>query len=178
MKTDFGHKFKEPPKPLGPPDSHFLNAAEGWLMLGLPLEANEELKKISLQGRFHPLVLLTRWEIYTRAHHWEFAHTIAQGLVALLPDEPVGWVNRSYALHQMKRTREAWHALLPAADKFPSNLTVAYNLACYACQLGMFDEAGRWLKKAMKLADPNHVQLVALEDPDLKPLWEGNAGNG
>ena len=27
----------------------------------------------------------------------------------------------------------------------------------------------------MKLADPNHVQLIALEDPDLKALWETNS---
>ena len=58
------------------------------------------------------------------------------------------------------------------AQKFSDNLTVSYNLACYACQLGYLDEASKWLKKAMKLADPNQVQLVALEDPDLKPLWE------
>jgi hypothetical protein len=74
----------------------------------------------------------------------------------------------------LKRTREAWDKLRPASEKFPANLTVCYNMACYACQLGYFDEASRWLKKAMKLADPNQVQLVALDDPDLKPLWETN----
>jgi tetratricopeptide (TPR) repeat protein len=93
-------------------------------------------------------------------------------MVALMPGEPVGWINRSYALHQLKRTREALDTLLPAAAKFPDNLTIAYNLACFACQLGLLAEANRWLKQAMKLADSNQIQLVALEDPDLKPLWE------
>jgi tetratricopeptide (TPR) repeat protein len=96
-------------------------------------------------------------------------------MVALIPNEPVGWINRSYALHQLKRTREAWESLLPASQKFPENLTIAYNLACFACQLGHMDEASKWLKKAMKMADSNQVQLVALEDPDLKPLWETQA---
>ena len=174
MKTDFGHKLEMTPRPLQPPDSHHLRAAEGWLELGDPAEANQELQRLSLTGRFHPLALLTRWDIYAQLEHWEFAYTIAQGLVAMLPEEPVGWINRAFALHRLQRTREAWDKLRPAADKFPNNLTISYNLACYACQLGSFDEASRWLKKAMKLADPNKVQLVALDDPDLKPLWEVN----
>ena len=95
------HNTTPKARPIGPPDIHFLRAAEGWLELGDHLEANEELKKISLQCRFHPQVLLVRWEIYAREGHWEFAHTIAHGLVALAPDEPVGWINRSFALHQM-----------------------------------------------------------------------------
>lgn len=175
VKTEQRQKLERQVKPLVPPDSHHLQAAEGWLELGNHLEANEELKKIGLTGRFHPQVLLTRWEIYARAKHWEFAHTIAQGMVALLPEEPVGWVNRSYALHQLRRTTEAWYSLLPAAEKFPKNLTVAYNLACYSCQLGRLTEASKWLRKAMSLADPNQVQLIALEDPDLRPLWELNS---
>ena len=32
-------------RPIGPPDIHFLRAAEGWLELGDHLEANEELKR-------------------------------------------------------------------------------------------------------------------------------------
>ena len=100
---------------LEPPDSHHLSAAEGWLLLGNHREANDELKQITLQARFHPDVLLVRWEIYARDQHWEFAHTIAHGMVALTPDEPVGWINRSFALHQMKRTQEAWaHLLRPS----------------------------------------------------------------
>ena len=159
-------------KSIEPPDIHHLKAAEGWLELGNHLEAYEELKKVDVQQRFHPLVLLVRWEIYARGKHWEFAHTIAQGLVALVPDEPRAWINRSFALHQMKRTREAWYDLLPAAEKFPEHPAVAYDLACYACQLGRFDEARKWLDKAIKLGDANKVKVMAMEDPDLQPLRE------
>jgi predicted Zn-dependent protease len=159
-------------RPIGPPDCHFLRAAEGWLELGDHLEANEELKRISLQTRFHPQVLLARWEIYAREQHWEYAHTIAHGLVALAPDEPAGWINRSFALHQMKRTQEAWHALLPAVKKFPKNPTVAYNLACYACQLGKLTEARDWLTRAIETGDGNKIKSLAKEDPDLKPLFD------
>ena len=122
VKTEHKQKLIGNAKPLDPPDNHHLHAAEGWLELGDHIEANEELKKIGLTGRFHPQVLLTRWEIYARARHWEFAHTIAQGMVALMPDEPVGWINRSYALHQLKRTREAWYSLLPPPRNSPNTL--------------------------------------------------------
>lgn len=165
------HNTTQKARPIGPPDIHFLRAAEGWLELGDHLEANEELKKISLQRRFHPQVLLVRWEIYAREGHWEFAHTIAHGLVALAPDEPVGWVNRSFALHQMKRTVEAWHSLLPAAQKFPKNPTIAYNLACYACQLGRLGEARHWFQRALNLGDAEKVKSLGRKDPDLKPLY-------
>jgi predicted Zn-dependent protease len=162
----------EKPRPIGAPDCHHLRAAEGWLELGDHLEANEELKKITLPCRFHPQVLLVRWEIYAREHHWEFAHTIAHGLVALAPDEPAGWINRSFALHQLNRTQEAWHSLLPAAKKFAKNPTVAYNLACYACQLGRLEEGRQWFQHALDCGDADKIRALASQDPDLKPLFE------
>jgi len=157
---------------LEPPDSHYLRAAEGWLDLGNCKEANEELKQIGLQERFHPQVMLVRWEIYSRIEHWEFAHAIAQGLVALAPEEPCGWIKRSICLHKMKRTPEAFHILLPAASKFPCNSTIAYDLACYACQLGRIEEARHWLDQALKSGDADKINLMAKAAADLKPLWE------
>lgn len=131
-----------------------------------------EINHISLQARFHPRVLLARWEIAARQQQWEMAYAIAQGLVVLAPAEPAGWINRSIALHAMKRTPEAWYNLLSAAEKFPQNLVVAYNLACYACQLGKFQEAQTWLRKAEDMDKENKVKWMALKDPDLHGLWE------
>ncbi|MCI0351284.1 MAG: hypothetical protein L0Z53_17815 [Acidobacteriales bacterium] len=157
--------------PLQPPDTHHLSAAQGWLGLSAVAEAHSELQKISLQARFHPDVLRVRWEVYAQSGHWEFAHTIAQGLIAFLPDDPEGWINRSLCLHELKRTPEAWNALLPAALKFPSNAIVALHLARYACQLGRLDEAKTWVKKAASLDEAGALMRSALKDPDLTPLW-------
>jgi predicted Zn-dependent protease len=159
-------------KQLEPPDCHHLKAAQGWLDLGNPTEANEELKQISLVWRFHPEVLLARWEIYARGEHWEFAYTVAHGMVALMPNDPAGWIKRAVALHHMKRTPEAWQTLLPAAQKFPRNFTVAYDLARYASQLGKFSEAFRWLQHAKQLSEPHKFKEMTRKDPDLEPLWE------
>jgi tetratricopeptide (TPR) repeat protein len=159
-------------KTLPMPDSHHLKAAEGWLELGNHTEANDELKQIGLEWRFHPKVLLTRFEIYARGGHWEFAYTIAHGMVALAQDDPVGWIKRSVALHHLKRTPEAWQSLLPAVSRFPNNMTIVYDLARYACQLGKFSEAFRYLERAKQLSDPHKVKEMARKDPELEPLWE------
>jgi len=65
--------------------------------------------------------------------------------------------------------------LLPAQDRFPKNATVPYNLACYCCQLNRLDEAEKWLKKAMAINE-SHVKRMAIDDPDLKPLWDSMSG--
>ena len=123
-------------KELEPPDSLHLRAAEGWLELGNYTEANEELEQITPLMRAHPHVLAMRYEIYSQAKRWDYAVEIASTLVQQLPDNALHWINRSFALHELKRTREARDLLLPAAAKFPDGDAIRYNLACYECQLG------------------------------------------
>ena len=111
-----------------------------------------------------------RWEIYAAAKKWETALDIAAALIQLDPEGPLGWVHRSYALHELKRTTEARDNLLRVVDKFPISATMRYNLACYECQLGNLDRAKRWLEKAFELGDARNMKLAALDDPDLEPL--------
>jgi hypothetical protein len=47
-----------------------------------------------------------------------------------------------------------------------------YNLACYECQLGDLDEARKWLETACRIGERDHMKSMAVQDPDLKPLWE------
>jgi len=47
-----------------------------------------------------------------------------------------------------------------------------YNLACYACQLGRLEEAVLCLKQVLAQAGKKDMRQLALEDPDLKLLWE------
>jgi tetratricopeptide (TPR) repeat protein len=159
-------------KPLKPPDSLHLLAAQGWLELGNHIEANEELENITPQLRAHPEVLKVRWEIYAAAKKWEATLHIAAALIQLDPDNPLGWVHRSYAFHELKRTAEARDNLLRVVDKFSASATMRYNLACYECQLGRLEQAKQWLEKAFELGDARNMKLAALDDPDLQPLWK------
>ena len=159
-------------KPLQPPDSHHLEAAQGWLELGNHAEADAELDSIASSLRAHPDVLNVRWGIYAAARKWEAALDIAAALIQLNPEDPLGWVHRSYSLHELKRTAEARDNLLRVVDRFPDDPIMRYNLACYECQLGNLERAKQWLEKAFAIGDAKEMKLAALEDPDLEPLWK------
>jgi Tfp pilus assembly protein PilF len=96
--------------------------------------------------------------------------------VEAAPDTPEAWIQRSFALHETHCTQEAWEKLLPAATLFPQLGTVAYNLACYACQLGQLDTARRWLRRSMLIiqdkSERRRWAAAAQQDGDLQPLWE------
>jgi len=62
-----------------------------------------------------------------------------------------------------------------AAKLFPADSTIQYNLACYSAQLGQLDAAQEYLDKSYELGDAKQIKLMALDDDDLKPLWESEA---
>ena len=140
-------------------------------MLDAPHEARHELRGIRPENRRHPEVLQVRWRIYAAAHKWRACLSAAQALVIAAPESPFGWVHRSFALHEMHRTREAFELLLPAAQQFSKDFIIPYNLACYACQLGRLDEAWAWYQRARGLTEAEIVEAMALEDKDLQPIW-------
>jgi predicted Zn-dependent protease len=152
-------------------DQRQLEAAQGWIGLGDLVEASEELERITPEMRGHPAVLVIRYEIYSTAKKWEMAAEVAGAISRILPDESFGWIHLAYSLHELKRTKEAWNVLILIADKFPKESTISYNLACYACQLGNLKEGMKWLEKARDLAGKKDIRLMALDDPDLEPLW-------
>ncbi|MEJ0091359.1 MAG: tetratricopeptide repeat protein [Limisphaerales bacterium] len=162
-------------KPLPQEDERYLIAAEGWLGLGDHLSANEELEQIAVEWRAHPQVLIVRLNIYRMAKKWEACLEIANAIIKATPDILYGWIGRSFALHELKCTQEAYDLLLPAKDKFPKEHTVPYNLACYCAQLNRLEEAEKWFKQAMAINE-RAVQLAAVDDPDLDPLWAGLGG--
>ena len=162
-------------KNLGHPDSFHLESARGWLELGNHLEADKELDEITPLLRAHPDVLLVRCEVYFKAKKWECLLAVAETVVKLAPDEPQAWILRSFALHELKRTQEAFDWLLPVADSFDKVWAVPYNLACYCAQLGRLEESREWFTKAMA-TDENVVRREAIDDPDLKPLWDSMSG--
>jgi tetratricopeptide (TPR) repeat protein len=138
--------------------------------LGDARSAVEEIGRISTARQLHPDVLAVRWDLCAREQNWEDAHTIAQLALDLEPDRPNPWIQRSFALHELKLTEEAYECLLPAAERFPEETTVAYNLACYCCQLGQPERAMEWFAQARATGDPDRLTAMALNDPDLAPL--------
>ena len=159
---------------LGPPNLHHLNAAEGWIGLGNTTEARHELSLVEPAFQNHPDVLDVFWSIAAKEENWQEALGIARSLIEVAPDRFWGWVHYAYALRRVPEggVRSAWQALLPAFDKFPQQPIIPYNLSCYACLLGQLDAARVWLKRALVIGKKGPIKEMALEEPDLKPLWE------
>ena len=158
--------------PLKPEHRLCLLAAEGWLELGNAQEALQELENIPAKLQSHPDVLELRWQICAHKKTWEECLPLARSLIQQAPERASGWIDLSFALHELKRTQEAWDNLFAVADKFADTPTVAYNLACYGAQLGRLWEAEQWFKQALKMSNDTKLTAMALADPDLKPIWE------
>ena len=158
---------------LEPPDNHFLNAAQGWLGLDCPEEARIELNAIAPEFQSHPAVLETRWALCIREQRWEDAREVAQFEIKSRPDDASGWLHNAYAVRRASDGGliMAWGALLPAAEKFPQEPVIAFNLSCYACQLKQLETSRIWLKRALSIGNREEVKKMALADEDLKPLW-------
>jgi tetratricopeptide (TPR) repeat protein len=152
------------------PDRHLALAAEGWLDLQDPDEAARELAQISPTGRCHPSVLEVRWRVCAGRRLWPEALEVARELTQVAPEQPEGWIHQSYTLHELRRTDEAWDALLRVADRFPNESIISYNLACYACQRGDLNLARQWLQQAVRLRSKEEIRALASSDPDLEPI--------
>ena len=147
-----------------------LEATAGWLMLGNPAEAMREFAQVSAEGRERPEGLVTLWEIHAQSKQWAEAVEAADRLIAQMRDKPDGYIKRAYALHELKRSQEAWDTLHPVSERFNDNWLIPYNLACYAAQMGREADAVKWYRKALRVGDERELQEMALSDPDLQPI--------
>ena len=158
---------------LEPPDSHHVSAVLGWLGLGLVAEARDEITKISLTNISHPAALEARWSVAVHEKNWDEALQIADMETRAAPGDAGAWLHRAYALRRVRAGGlvAAWGVLAVAAKKFPDESVIAYNLACYACQMKDLDRAREWFFRAMRLGGKTEIKKMALDDEDLKPLW-------
>jgi len=158
---------------LDPPDSHHLSAAAGWLGLGNVAEAGSELEKIAPQFSSHPDVLAIQYDIHSQAGNWDAAAEVAGTLTRLEAQDPGTWISLAYATRRKTSggIPQARAILIQAQRTFPGEQIIAYNLACYDCQLGDLNAARMWLEKACVLGDARRMKEMARQDLDLEPLW-------
>ena len=151
-----------------------LEAAQGWLMLGRPDYAWEELDRMPDEVRSVPEVVEMEWQICAADEDWGSAYAVAQRLVIRHPERPSGWIYHAYALRRIPvfGVAHAREVLLPAWEKFPQEPTIPYNLACYAAVEGRLDEAWEWLQRARRVAGDSCLRKLALADEDLAALHE------
>lgn len=148
-------------------DQHHLEAASGYIELGLHLYANEELEKITPELRVLPQVLAFRLHIYQALEKW-----VAKTLAMTQPSNAQWWISWAYATRRADCLAAARLILENALEPHPACAIIHYNLACYECQLGNVDAAKDRLKKAFETDIGLRAQ--ALEDEDLEQLWNLN----
>ena len=156
--------------PLEPPDQQYWIAAVGYVELGMFQEANDQLENIDPFNRAAPEVLAVRIAVYHGLKKWELMQEIAKRLAEFQPDDIQWTISLAYATRRADSIQAAKEILLNAESKFPKEPIIKYNLACYCCQLGESEKAKNYLKKAFEI-DSTWI-LRALEDEDLRPLWD------
>jgi predicted Zn-dependent protease len=156
-------------------DRLHLEAAQGWLGMSDWREANSELDRITPAMRAHPSVLRTRILVCIAAEKWESMHEIAQALVVKLPYDALMCIYAAMALDRLNRTKEAYNLLESFVKRFPNHAQLHYDLARYACKIGMLQEAKSSLERAIDVSE-NDILQQALEDTALERLWADISG--
>lgn len=153
--------------------AHHLRAAIGWLELDLPREALAELDRLPAGAQENPDVLEVRWLVLAHVKDWDAALPVTERLVELAPDRASSWLHHAYALRRASGGSliAAFQTLAPMAAKFPNEPTIAYNLACYTCQLQRGGaETMTWFERALTIGNPLELIEMALNDSDLAPV--------
>lgn len=153
-------------------DLHRVRAAEGWLELGNPVEAEAELGRVSADVGVHPDLLHLRWQICRCAKNWDQCLETATALTRIAPADPRAWTAMAQTLYFTRRIAEAYDLAVSKITRFPTHWPLYYDAACYACLTGRLDQARQFLRLASTFGDEAHVKKIAADDPDLKPLRE------
>jgi predicted Zn-dependent protease len=157
------------------PDEHRdlskrLNAAIGYLNLGMAGEAWAELENIDARHRGMLEVLKIRLEVCRAMDKWQLMAEIANHLHMAEPKDPGHPLDLAYAIRRAHGENEAAAVLEDARPKFPEEPLFSYNLACYRAVVGNLTEAKRLLAEAFSM--DASLRITALDDPDLVGVWD------
>ena len=148
---------------------HRLDAAHGYIDLGMFEEAWDELESLPPDLRADDVVFEMRLEIFQRMQKWESARILAESLAKRSPENPGWWLAWSDSIRREQSVEAASEVLRQAAMIHPTVAIITYKLACYSCVLGDVAEARDLLAKAIELDDS--FKMIALDDPDLDAIF-------
>ena len=146
-----------------------LQAADGYLYLGMAEEALEELDSIVGSECARPSVLLARIRVLLHLRKWSDAEVLSRRAALDHPDEDEFTVQQAFALHQMEKGDQAVEVLLAAPEWIRRTGILHYNLACYEARLGDLQTARQCINAAFQINAA--MRKNARLDPDLQALW-------
>jgi hypothetical protein len=146
-----------------------LRQTYGWLELGCPNEAFEELE--SLPDSLHSTreVLKLKCDILSVGHNWAELRVLSATSAMYYPLEPAFAETWAWAEHKQGHTADAYVILSQAAERFQKTWRTAYFLACFSYALRRVKEATEWLGLAFLLhSSPAQLRLRALREEDFR----------
>lgn len=153
-----------------PPQTYkALQAAEGYVYLGLYREALKELDELSEAQQEICDALIARIRILLHLERWTKAARLSAKGAALFHDEDEFTVQRAFALHQLNKGEEAARVLLQAPEWIRRTGILHYNLACYEARWGNLKIARQCVQTAIQINSA--IKKNASQDPDLAALW-------
>lgn len=151
-------------------EERLLQPVFGYIELGMYDEAKRELALLPDDLQQKAEAKLAQLELLVETKEWGRGASLACELCRSWPEKSFFWIKWAYCLHELRRTSEARDVILSAPPETQAEPLVRYNLACYESQLGHIDHAKELLSMAIK-ADRGY-QAIALDDPDLQPIWD------
>lgn len=145
-----------------------VNAARGWLQLGLPEEALRELEGLAAKERMRASALEIRLQAQMDAGHWNAGADTGKLLCLREPSEARFFLKAAYCLHETGDTEAARQWLLSGPAELIEDPRFHYNLACYHAVLGEVGPAESHLRRALDMDES--LRQPAAEDEDLASL--------
>ena len=149
-------------------------ASSGYLELGMLDDAALALEEIEPEDKTRTEVLGARIALYITAKKWDMAAAVASHLVKVEPQNEAWWINLAYSVRRSEGIEQAEAILQRAQAIHPKVAMIAFNLACYASATGRMEDAKERLRNAIEL--DKDVRKLALDDEDLRPLWDWITG--
>ena len=128
-----------------------IRAASGWLELGMPDDALEELNGLEGDDRCSRKALELELAARMAKGYWKDGSATALELCAQNIDEPDFFLSAAYCLHEAGETGEAMKTLLRGPRALEGLPVYHYNMACYMWTLGDKDGAKEHLGKAIEM---------------------------
>lgn len=158
------------------PGEHHLDAAEGWLSLGLTKEAMDELAKVPMATRRHFKYLSIMWQALCQQCEWEDALLFANRCTQRFPDRVESWLALAETLEKLPPPiggyLAAWDVLRSRVDHFPNDGRMAIKLASYAISLDRPRQANEWFSMALQQLNKSNLDHLLKEDQELLKLME------
>ena len=147
-----------------------LQAALGWLELGLPEDAIQELQSLSPKERMRREALELKLVAEMKAGRWNAGADTGRLLCLRDPKEPRFFIHAAYCLHETGDTLAARNWLMTGPSDLIHEPLFHYNIACYHAVLGQSRQARSHLLRAFSM--DRALREIAIKDKDLAALGD------